>query len=95
MNRPSHRQTVYPRVERGRLDWQAVPPRQKQSGQLYTLYQAPKILDDRNDQGEDYTILSDSTAAIAQARSDNTGTGQPFAIATIEVCSRLASRGTP
>ena len=54
--------------------------------------QASKILDDRSEQGQDYTILSDSTAAVTRVQSDSTGPGQRFAIAVAEVCSRLSSR---
>ena len=63
--------------------------------ELCALYQATKILDERNEQGQGYAILSDSTAAIERARSDEMGPGQRFAVATTEVCSRLISRGTP
>ena len=35
----------------------------------------------------------DSTAAIERVRSDEMGLGQRFAVAIIEVCSRLLSRG--
>ena len=73
MDRPSHKQGVYPRMDRGRLDRQAVPPGQKQRGldaELHAEYQASKTLDSRNEGDQDYTILSDSTAAITRARSD-------------------------
>ena len=61
--------------------------------ELYALYRATKILEERGEQGQDYTILSDSTAALARARSDSTGPGQLFTIAIAEVCSRLANQG--
>ena len=61
--------------------------------ELCALYQATKILDERNEQGQGYAILSDSTAAIERARSDEMGPGQRFAVATTDVCSRLISRG--
>ena len=82
-------------MERGRLSRKAVPPRQEQRGldaELYSLYQASKILEERSKQGQDYTILSDSTVAISRELSDSTGPGQRFAIAIAEVCNRLASR---
>ena len=63
--------------------------------ELYALYQAAKIFDERNDRDQTYTILSDSAAAIGRAKSDEMGPGQRFAVAIIEVCSRLLSRGTP
>ena len=40
-----------------------------------------------------HTILTDSTAAMARARSDGTGAGQGFAVAVTEVCTRLLQRG--
>ena len=61
--------------------------------ELYALYRATKILEERGEQGQDYTILSYSTAALARARSDSTGPGQLFTIAIAEVCSRLANQG--
>lgn len=61
--------------------------------ELYALYQAAKTFEAREEEGRSYTILSDSTAAIKRIRSDETGPGQRFAIAIMEVCDRLASRG--
>ena len=63
--------------------------------ELCALYQAVKILDERNELDQTYTIVSDSTAAIECTRSDEIGPGQRFAVAIIEVCSRRTSRGTP
>ena len=53
--------------------------------ELYPLYQAVKIFDERNEQNQCYTILSDSTAAIECARFDEMGPGQRFVVAIIEV----------
>lgn len=39
------------------------------------------------------TSFMDSTAAIDGVRPDAIGTGQRFAVSTIEVCSRILSRG--
>ena len=61
--------------------------------ELYALYQAAKLFDERNERDQAYTILSDSEAAIGRAKDDDMGPGQRFAVAVIEVCSRLASRG--
>ena len=58
--------------------------------ELYALHQAVQIFDERNEQSQCCTILSDSTE---RARSDEMGLGQRFAVAIIEVCSRLTSRG--
>ena len=51
------------------------------------------MLDERNEEGQSYTILSDSTAALERAASDRMGPGQRFAVAIMEVQNRLASRG--
>lgn len=61
--------------------------------ELYTLYQAVEIFDEPKERDQSYTILSDSTAAIESSRSDEMGSGQRFAVAIIEVCSRLTSWG--
>ena len=61
--------------------------------ELYALYQAAKIMDERREEGQDYTILTDSTAALEQAASDRMGPGQRFAVAIVEIHDRLASRG--
>lgn len=80
-------------MEKGRLDGQAVKNKEAFDAELRVLYQASKILEDRNERGQDCTILSDSTAAIARARSDRTGPGQRFAITLAEVYSCLVSQG--
>ena len=61
--------------------------------ELYALYQAVKIFNERNEQDQSYIVLSDSAAAIEHARSGEMGLGQRLAVAIIEVCSRLTSRG--
>ena len=61
----------------------------------YASYQASKTLGNRSEQDQDHTILSDSTAAATRSQPDDTGPGQRFAIAVIEMCSHLASWGTP
>ena len=57
------------------------------------MYQATQIVEERGEEGEDYTILTDSTAALERAASDKMGPGQRFAVAIMEVHDRLASRG--
>ena len=61
--------------------------------ELYALYQAAKIMDERREEGQDYTILTDSTAALERAASDRMGPGQRFAVAIMEIHDHLASRG--
>lgn len=58
----------------------------------FTLYQALKIFEARNEDGANYTAF-DSTAAFTRAMSDRIGPGQAFARAIIEVAERLQSRG--
>ena len=60
---------------------------------LYALYQAAKIMDERREEGQDYTILTDSTAALERPASDRLWPGQRFAVVIIEIHDRLASRG--
>ena len=55
-------------------------------------YRPSKIFGSRNESGYDYTIMSNSTTPVALARYDDTGSGQRFSIATIEVCSCLTRR---
>ena len=61
--------------------------------ELYALYQAAKIVDERREEGQDYTILTDSTAALERAASNRMGPGQRFAVSIMEVHDRLANRG--
>ena len=68
--------------------------------QDYALHRATKIFNGRNETGKDNTILSDSTAAMARARSGGTGSGQRLATATNEQppmrCSvARVAEGTP
>ena len=61
--------------------------------ELYALYQAAKMMDERRDDRQGYTILIDSTAALERAASDRMGPGLRFAVAIMEIHDRLASRG--
>ena len=58
----------------------------------YAIYQALSIMDQRRDNGQQYTIFVDSTAAIERVRTDSIGPGQRFAAVAIEVCTRLLAR---
>ena len=42
--------------------------------------------------GRRCTVFVDSTSAIARVRDDALGPGQRFAVAAIEVCSRILTR---
>ena len=70
------------------------PPRVKQGGlrRAYAIYQVLCTLEQRQEIGHRYTVFVDSTAAIDRVRSDTTGSGQRFAIAAMEVCSRIVIR---
>ena len=87
MDRPSHRQKIHPGAQRSRLGRWAITTSEKIDAELYALHQAVKIFDVRGEQGQEYTILSDSAAAIDRSRSDERGSGQRFAVATVEVYS--------
>ena len=56
-------------------------------------YRAFQIIDQRTTSGRQFTIFVDSTAAIQRITSDAEGPGQRFAVASIEVCSRIVGRG--
>ena len=49
-------------------------------------------MDQRQETSQRYTIFTDSTTTIEKVRSDAIGPGQRFAVAAIEVCTRLVSR---
>ena len=46
-------------------------------------------LDQRQESGHRYTVFVNSTATIGSIRTDTMGPGQHFAVATMEVCSRI------
>ena len=63
---PGYVLKIHPSGQSGGLDRQAVPPRQQDfDAEPFVLFQQPKILDGQNETGQNYTILSDSTAATA------------------------------
>ena len=55
---------------------------------LCALYQAAKTFEGREEEEQQYTIFTDSTAAIARVRSNDAGSGQSVAIVAIESCER-------
>ena len=61
--------------------------------EVYAIYQALSIMDQRQETSQRYTIFADSAAAIERVRSDAIVPGQRFAVAAIEVGTRLVSRG--
>ena len=50
--------------------------------EVFAILQAVKLLNDR-EQGQRYTVFSDSQAAIARVQDDSTGPGQALAKAEI------------
>ena len=76
----------------GCTDWRyhLGPNKKAFDAEVYAIYQALDILDQRQESGRQYTVFVDSTAAIDRIRS---GSGQSPAIACIKVCTRLESRG--
>ena len=61
--------------------------------EVYVIYQAFSIVDQRQETGRQCTIFADSTAAMERVRPGAIGAGQRFAVAAIEVGTRLVSRG--
>ena len=61
--------------------------------EVFAVWQALCILEQRKESGRSYTIFVDSTSAITRVRDDARGPGQPFGVAAIEVGSRLAAAG--
>ena len=60
--------------------------------EVYAIFRALSIIDQRQERGHQYTVFVDSTSAIDRVRSDSIGLGQSFAVAAIEACTRIMSR---
>ena len=90
----AQRQEAPPRPQGGRLNGQAAPPQKKRGLRCRAACPAPQVIKALNEQNEDqsYTILSDSTATIERARSDEMGPGQRIAAAITEVRSRRSDQ---
>ena len=61
--------------------------------ETFAIYQDLKILDRQQATGQQYTIFSDSQAAIQRIRTDTIGPGQQWVRAAMEVHARLTTRG--
>ena len=61
--------------------------------EIFAIYQAMRILDRQQAIGQQYTIFSDSQAAIQHIRTDTMGPGQQWARAAMEVHACLTARG--
>ena len=58
----------------------------------FVIYQALRVVYQRQESGHRYTVFVDSTAAIDRVRIDDLGSGKRFAIAEMEVCGRVLAR---
>ena len=61
--------------------------------EVYAIYQALRIFEERHQSGRKYTIFSDFQPTIRRALSDALGPGQQWARAIIETATRLISQG--
>ena len=61
--------------------------------EVYAIYQALSIFEERGQSGRKHTVLSDCQPAIRRALSDALGPGQQWARAVIELATRLVGRG--
>ena len=60
--------------------------------EVFAIYQALRVIGQRQESGHRYTLFVDSTSAIDRVRTDALGPGQRFAIAAMEVCDRVLAR---
>ena len=57
--------------------------------EVFAVYQALSVIEQRQGRGRQYTIFFDSTSAITRVGDNSLGPGQRFAVAAIEVCNRI------
>ena len=60
--------------------------------EVFAVHRALGVIDQRQEQGRRYTIFVTSTSAISRVRDDSLGPGQRFAVAAIEICTRITAR---
>ena len=60
--------------------------------ETFAIYQALRAFDQRQESGRRHPVFVDPTSAITRIGDDALGPGQRFAVAAIEVCSRILSR---
>ena len=53
--------------------------------EVFAIYQALRVIEQRQERGRQYTVFADSTSAITRVGDDDLGPGQRFAVAAIEV----------
>lgn len=83
------------RMVTGRVDRPTLSPRQQQEvfgPEAYARYQAPRHPETRNESGTQYTVFSDSTAAISRLRRTERARGR-FSPDPSSRSLRLATRG--
>ena len=68
-------------------------PLQVFDAEVYAIYQALRVFEERGQTGRKYTVFSDCQPAIRRALSDALGPGQQWARAIIEVATRLIDCG--
>ena len=61
--------------------------------EVFAIYRALGAIEERQERGRQYTIFVDSTSAITRVGDDSLGPRQRFAVAAIEVCSRIIANG--
>lgn len=57
--------------------------------EVYVIYRALCVIDQKQESGHQYTAFVGSASTIERVRSNTIGPGQRFAVASIEVCSRI------
>ena len=60
--------------------------------EVFAVYRALSVIEQRQERERQYTIFVDSTSAITRVGDDSLGPGQRFAVAAIEVCSRIINK---
>ena len=60
--------------------------------EVYAIFRALSIIDQRQESGHRCTAFVDSTSATDRISSDSIGPGQRFAVAAIEACTRVLAR---
>ena len=61
--------------------------------EVFAVWQALRVLEQRNECDREYTIFMDSTSAITRIQDDVRGPGQRIGVAAIEVETRLPAAG--
>ena len=81
---------------RGAVDGTPLPASSNKEvfdAEVFAVWQALYVLEQRKESGRSYIIFVDSTSAITRVRDDARGPGQRFGVAAIEVGSHLAAAG--